>query len=92
MVGGTIVEVILQSDRFWLNCRDFTTHSYECAIFTEKPDWFKPKVGDRLWWQGRSAMWTPYDGGEPEGPEDLRIPRIGYSGVLRPQEKAVINE
>lgn len=43
----------------------------------------KVTPGDRLWWQGRHAMWTRYDGDTYVGPEDVKLERVGYSaGVL----------
>ena len=63
------------------------------------------KVGDQLWWQGRDAMWTPAahrlpacDGSCGLGPGcasrggvdyDIRIPRIGHSGVKNPAQGLV---
>ena len=45
--------------------------------------------GDKVWWQGRKAYWTPVDSHLKcfDGVEDVEIPRIGYS--YKPQTASV---
>jgi hypothetical protein len=41
------------------------------------------KVGDRLWWQGMRAMWTPKP---DDGREDIVLERVGFSHSSIPDE------
>lgn len=78
-VGGDVIEVIGAGDKVWINTSD---HGEECAIYVEPTeDAQKIAVGDVLWWQGTSAYWTP----RSRIRRDVRIPRIGYSGVRPPR-------
>lgn len=99
MIGGTVVEVIELADRVWVNVvEDREGSDTHCAVYVEKNDKSAIiKPGDALWWQSGSAMWTPYaNRGSVRGPAapvqrggvdyDIRIPRIGFSGVKRPVE------
>ncbi|TXH55024.1 MAG: hypothetical protein E6Q97_09745 [Desulfurellales bacterium] len=86
--------------KLWVNCADRAyrkqKHPDECAIYVEKNETSaRIQIGDGLWWQGRDAMWTPQENrGSQEEREkrglkcgvdyDIRIPRIGYSGVAHP--------
>lgn len=55
-----------------------------CAIYVEKNEKSQRiQIGDSLWWQGRTAYWTPQC--RTQG-EDIPIRRIGYSGVKHPRE------
>jgi len=97
MIGGTVIETIKLPDRIWINCVEDNSES-KCAIYVErneKSETIKPS--DCLWWQGANAMWTPYEkrGNSPSKPNfikgricgkdyDIKIPRIGCSGVSRP--------
>ncbi len=103
MIGGIVTETITLSNRVWINTveRDerLTGH---CAIFVERnsnSEQIKP--GDSVWWQSGSAMWTPYancglnrskDAPHQRGgvDYDIRIPRIGFSGVSRPEKELVV--
>ncbi len=72
-----------------------------CAIYVEKnPTSEKIEIGDSLWWQGRFAMWTPLANRKPLCDHehhyscqrcgvdyDIKIPRVGYSGVTHPARK-----
>jgi hypothetical protein len=85
VVGGIIIEVVEFEDRYWVNCRD-RQYRNECAIYIKKVPGKSPSFGDRLWWQGRKAFWTPAvvaEGGQ--GRADIPIPRIGYSGAPHPK-------
>lgn len=85
-VGGVVTEIVPDGSRYWINTND---HGDECAIFVEKNvNSDKIKIGDSVWWQGRDAMWTTKEVREgAKGESDIKIPRIGYSGVSRPGEK-----
>lgn len=78
MVGGVVVEVVELEDRYYVNCRSLR-YTDECAIHIKKTE-FVPSFGDKMWWQGSWAFWTPADKKYVE----KKIPRIGYSGVRHP--------
>jgi hypothetical protein len=98
MIGGTVTETVIVGDRLWVGCEEDTSTS-KCGIYVErnqKSERIKP--GDCIWWQGGFAMWTPYDNRGKSQEEaqslgfkcgkdyDIKIPRIGFSGVSRPQQ------
>ncbi|HEX5426642.1 MAG TPA: hypothetical protein VFW94_24230 [Candidatus Acidoferrales bacterium] len=74
MVGGIVINIIRLPDGAWVQCLDTTYANDTCAI--RVADAKEMKVGDKLWWQGRIAFWTPWPF---EGKEDIRLERIGYS-------------
>ena len=91
MIGGIVIETIVLSDTIWVNCVDACERcNDQCAIYVERnQNAERMKPGDSLWWQGGSAMWTPYENrGRPDNKAgkdyDIRIPRRGCSGVSRP--------
>jgi hypothetical protein len=84
MVGGIIIDIVKVSDaKWWVNCVETGTSSQAgketCAIYVN-PIGEPIDVGDNLWWQGDQAMWTPDD----RSRADVRLPRIGFSGVPHP--------
>lgn len=100
MVGGTVIEVCDHPsirNRIYVNVAD-RPHGRieECAVYLESTDQSRQiQIGDALWWQGSFAMWTPVrnrvSGEEAKKRNlrcgidyDIRIPRIGYSGVRHP--------
>lgn len=70
----------------------------QCAIYIERNENSEQiKLKDSLWWQGRFAMWTPAENRKKTCNHehhyscqragidyDIKIPRVGYSGVERP--------
>lgn len=103
MVGGDVKEVLWLPDRIWVNAKD-RTYPDECAIYVERnPTSERIKPGDAIWWQERMAMWTPAENRVQEcghrehvtclarcGVDyDIRIPRIGYSGVFHPAQRLI---
>ena len=79
MVGGIVIEVVWRNDddKVFVDCQD-TRYKDTCAIYVERnADSEQIEVGDRIWWHGRLAMWTPAD----ETRVEVQIPRVGYSGV-----------
>lgn len=91
MVGGIVTETVWLADRIWIGCVDADENRHgKCAIYVERNQQSeKIKPGDSVWWQGGFAMWTPLDNkgktGNKSGVDyDIRIPRIGSSGVSRP--------
>lgn len=91
MVGGKVIETIVLDDRVWVNCQEYLKTQDRllrdtCAIYVEKTDKSRSiSEGDIVWWQGDSAMWTPKNSsGETYGKTDIRLKRIGFSGVNRP--------
>lgn len=85
MVGGKVIETIDTGERVWINCRGSgSEHRNECAIYVERTAEARAvSVGDSIWWQGRSAFWTPR--GAPFA--DRQLHRLGGSGVRRPAVK-----
>lgn len=83
MVGRKVIETITLNDRVWINCEG---RFVECAIYVERTEEAESvSPGDSLWWQSNWAYWTAYDGELAVGKEDVKIPRIGFSGVPRPE-------
>ena len=74
MVGGTVANIVRTEDGVWVQCLDQTYTDQTCAIRVK--DAKEMKVGDRLWWQGRLAFWTPKP---DDGREEVVLERIGYS-------------
>lgn len=88
MVGGTVTEVIQHDGRVWINTIEnkFQEFSDECAIYVELDEnSAQVKPGDIVWWHGGSALWTKYENGYFVGPEDVKLVRLGFSGVDRPE-------
>ena len=85
MVGGKIIEIVKESpDRWWVNCGGIRSeYKTTCAIFLD-PAGNDLAPGDSLWWQSDSAYWTPYTRGKFDGREDVKLKKIGFSGVNRP--------
>jgi hypothetical protein len=74
MVGGVVINIVELDEGTWVQCLDTTYANDTCAIRVS--DARDMKVGDRLWWQGSRAMWTPKP---DDGREDIVLERIGYS-------------
>lgn len=83
MVGGIVIEVADRPGRpdvLYVDCLD-NCSKQTCAVLVKRtPESEKIQFGDSLWWQDRWAMWSPADGSA----HDVRIPRVGYSGVKHP--------
>lgn len=82
MVGGIIVDIVkVDAGKWWVNCvENFVRRTPDqCAIYLD-PLGRPVDVGDTVWWQGRSAFWTPAD----RSLIDVKLPRIGCSGVSHP--------
>lgn len=99
MVGGIVIEVVTFPDKVFVDCRD-TKHRDTCAIYVEYDKQSKHiEIGDMFWWHAGAAYWTPADNcvsreerkrRNLEGGKhyDIRLKRIGYSGVkLERKEK-----
>lgn len=81
MVGGVVANIVKTEDSVWVQCID-RTYSYQtCAIRVK--DAKEMKVGDRLWWHGKRAFWTPKP---DDGREDVVLERVGYSHSKIPDE------
>jgi hypothetical protein len=95
VIGGTVSEVVWLEDRIWVEVVDPSESGRGdlCAIYVRRCTVSEEiKVGDSLWWQGGYAYWTPFreklKAHMRSGFDyDLRIPKIGYSGVARPETK-----
>lgn len=75
MVGGKIIEVKHEGEKVRLWCVGTGPEKNdELAIYVKAvPPELKP--GDKLWWQGRLAFWTPVDRHVLEEP----LERVGFS-------------
>ena len=93
MIGGNVIETIVQPDRVWINCQD--RYGQTCAIYVTNTAKARcVSEGDLLWWQGPQARWTPACNRKPACGHktcgragidyDIRLERIGCSGVARP--------
>lgn len=95
MIGGTVVKTKVLKDRVWINCEEDNSTS-QCAIYVEKnPKSLCIEPGDSVWWQGGYALWTPYfNRNKPAGKGgkdyDIRIPKIGFSGVAEPKDNNLV--
>lgn len=105
MVGGKVIEVCSVKDRpdvLFVDCADKPrgrSKADTCAIYVERtPSAEKIEIGDSLWWQGRTAYWTPAcnnisseesakRGNKGGRDYDIPIPRVGYSGVKHPSRE-----
>lgn len=81
MVGGEVINIVRLSDGAWIQCLDTTYANDTCAI--RVADAREMKVGDKLWWHGRMAYWTPWPF---EGREDIPLERISYSHSCIPDD------
>ena len=81
MIGGEITEVVLEAPgRVWVEVED--ENEDRCGIRFD-PDGHRPRVGDKLWWQGDHCFLTPQGGYAYR--DTIEFDRIGYSGVDRPE-------
>jgi hypothetical protein len=100
MVGGKVIETVLQAGRVWVNVCDRVHPKDTCAIYVERNANSEAiQMGDSLWWQGGVAYWTPQEytavgcqhrehtdcTGHVGTDYDIQIPRLSYSGVGRPE-------
>lgn len=81
MIGGVVINIVKTEDGVWVQCLDTPYNHDTCAIRVK--DAKEMKVGDRLWWQGRQAFWTPKP---DDGREDVVLDRVGYSHSKIPDE------
>lgn len=90
MVGGIVIEVIDCGDRVWVNCRD-RKRPETCAVYVERnAKALCIRVNDAIWWQGGWVFWTQFDEHGMVGKEDVRIERVGFSGVNRPTDYVMV--
>ncbi len=82
-VGGKVIETIDIGNRVWINTQENPSES--CAIFVERTSQsLCISEGDSVWWQGSYAYWTPKNRqGKRVGSVEVRLKRIGFSGVSR---------
>lgn len=95
-----VTEVLKTERGLWINVGNGKPGDVNhCAVLVEQnAQSIQIKPGDSLWWQGRSAYWTPQTytgkrcGGRADGlgtAWDIKIPKIGYSGVPHPAKGLV---
>lgn len=87
-VGGKVVEVVpVSPSKWWVNTDDSKPPRRPnlCAVYVD-PQGFDIQPGDSLWWQGGECYWTPKNR-QAFGASDIPLPKIGFSGVLRPKQE-----
>ncbi len=85
MVGGVVIDIVkISQAKWWVNCAEHFDRKSpdQCAIYLN-PAGEPVDVGDSVWWQGAYAYWTPAD----RTRADVRLWRIGFSGVPHPDHK-----
>lgn len=101
MVGGKVIEIADVPGRPEAIYVDVRDKNDTCAILVERNENSERiQIGDSLWWQSGYAMWTPQENADKTCDHehhyscqrcgvdyDIRIPRIGYSGVVYPGRK-----
>lgn len=82
--------MIILPGKVWVDCVEQNSTS-KCAVYCERNENSEAiRPGDSFWWQCGYCMWTPYlhtkaKRGSKGGLDyDIRIPKIGYSGVPKP--------
>lgn len=101
MVGGTVIECCEVPNRpgvLFIDCADFPKGRRTpdtCGIIVELNEISsRIQIGDFCWWQSRCALWTPWEmvvSGKRLSAKcgidfDIKIKRIGPSGVKYPRE------
>lgn len=85
MIGGIVVKVIVLPEKVWVDCVERGTSNSKCAVYCERnADSEAIRPGDSFWWQAGNCYWTPFDKSRVE----VRILKIGYSGVSNPVNKS----
>ena len=87
MIGGTVIETIVQERRVWINVKDEDSPDSTCGIYVENtPQARSISERDTIWWQAGWAMWTPRErlGGRPLVKGEITLKRVGFSGAKRP--------
>lgn len=80
-VGGEVIEVCTSAvtGNVWINTSD---DGHTCAIYVANDENSrKVAAGDKVWWQGRKALWTTKD---RKTQVDTALRRVGFSGAPRP--------
>lgn len=86
-VGGTIIDIVeVSPSKWWVNTVDKSDlmHGGRTVAVYCDPQGEPLTVGDTLWWQGGLCFWTPRT--HPDGRSDVRLRKIGYSGVPHPDK------
>jgi hypothetical protein len=92
MVGGTIVEVLFEKDRIFLNVQDKTYPKDRCGIYVVRDsDTERIETGDSVWWQGNKVFWTPTATLPGSDVVDYPLDRASYSGVGHPYGEDVLD-
>lgn len=78
MVGGIVVDVIWHDDRIVVDCADCVNSGRGAISLVRNADSEAICWGDSLWWQGRTAYWTPKGARQAA---DTPIPRTSLGGV-----------
>lgn len=78
-VGGTIIDIVpVTPAKWWINTMDRGSLTH-VAVYCD-PKGEPLDVGDSLWWQSGWCYWTPSN----RTRQDVKLPKIGYSGVPHP--------
>lgn len=88
MIGGTVVEIIEETERIFLNVQSEVYPTDHSAIYVERDkDSERIELGDTIWWQGRFAYWSNQSGSETR----RAIRKVSGSGVAHPEGKEVLD-
>ena len=78
-VGGIVTYVSSDNDFVYIDTDDAGD---KCAIYVQRDSRsILVKPNDIVWWQGLYAYWTSVD---RTSYVEVRLTRVGYSGVKRP--------
>jgi hypothetical protein len=75
MVGGTVHTVYHKDDYIEIVVQGVRTEHNDCIHIKVVWNDLPIRRGDSIWWQDRTAYWTPQD----RSRQDVPIDRIGYS-------------
>jgi hypothetical protein len=92
MVGGKVVEIVMEPHRIFLNVQDKTYPKDRCGIYVLRDaDSEQVEVGDSVWWQGNKVFWTPEATLLGSDVVDYPLDRVSYSGVNHPLGNDVLD-
>ena len=82
MVGGYVSKAEVEGEFVRISCED--TNGDTCDIRVRKNAKARTvSRGDVIWWQNRTAFWTPkmtYSSSSPDiGPTDIKLTKVGNS-------------
>ena len=85
MIGGKVIGVVRSKDNTLLHVQGTGGESRDClsvrCIERRKDNGSHVAVGigDSVWWQGDSVLWTPSVSARCGVDFDIHLPKVGYS-------------